>query len=77
MSATIKMRPLKIGLIFGAGTMFGVLMSRGAQRFHCHKAATAGHHPWRCPKQAQKKEVGEGTPAVAVAPDEATLANSN
>ena len=67
------MRPLKLGVAFGLGTMFGVLMSRGARSFHCHRACMAGHHPWRChhTQEAQRKEVKE-----EAAKDEATLANN-
>lgn len=63
--------PLKIGVVFGLGTMFGILMSRGG-RFHCHKAAMLGHHPSRrCHKKAPTNEVAEGGDA------EATLLNNN
>ncbi|PNX61380.1 hypothetical protein L195_g052424 [Trifolium pratense] len=66
------MKPqLKVGLAFGLGTMFGIVMSRGA-RFHCHKAAMLGHHPNRtCRKQPHSKETAA---EVDVAKrDEATL----
>lgn len=68
MTTTIK------GLVLGLGAVFGILMSRGAQRVNCHRAGMAGQHPWRCPKQSQRKEVGEGTGVIAQ--DEATLANN-
>lgn len=65
------MRPIKIGIVFGLGTMFGVLISRGAG-FHCRKAAMLGHdHSRRCHTHAPAKEVAEGA-----AQDEATLENN-
>ncbi|KAK7339366.1 hypothetical protein VNO77_20028 [Canavalia gladiata] len=71
LSTTNRMRPLKIGLVFGLGAMFGILMSRGAQRSHCHKAAGEGHHRWGCHTQARKKEIAE-----ASSQDEPSLANN-
>lgn len=65
------MGPLKIAIAFGLGTMFGVMMSRGAHHFHCHNSSRLGHHPWRCHTQAHRKEVVSGA-----AQDEATLANN-
>ncbi|KAL2336481.1 hypothetical protein Fmac_010927 [Flemingia macrophylla] len=53
------MRPLQIGFVFGLGTMFGAVMSRGAQRFRCHKA---GHHPSSCHPQPRGKEISQGSP---------------
>ncbi|KAG5059849.1 hypothetical protein GLYMA_01G078700v4 [Glycine max] len=60
------MTPLKTGLVFGFGAMFGILMSLGAQ---CHK--TGHHHPWSCHTKARTKEIAEGA-----AKDDATIANN-
>ncbi|CAJ1782942.1 unnamed protein product [Sphenostylis stenocarpa] len=54
-----------IRLVFGFGAMFGVLMSRGAERFQCPKP---GHHR-SCHKQAPTKE-------TAPPQDQPTLANN-
>jgi len=48
------MRPLKIGIVFGLGAMFGVLVSRSAKPFQCHKRGD--HGPWSCRTQAPTKE---------------------
>ncbi|GAU13024.1 hypothetical protein TSUD_173240 [Trifolium subterraneum] len=65
------MRPqLKVGLAFGIGTMFGIVMSRA--RFHCHKAAMLGHHHNHpCRKQPRSKEAA--AEVVVAQKDEATL----
>lgn len=44
----------KIGVVFGLGAVFGILMSRGAY-VHCHKAAILLRH--RCNKHAPTKQV--------------------
>ncbi|KAK7373292.1 hypothetical protein VNO80_06693 [Phaseolus coccineus] len=59
-----QMRPLKIGLVFGLGAMFGVAVSRSAKHFQCHKT---GHHgPRSCHTQPPTKEAApqEDLPAA-------------
>ncbi|OIV89513.1 hypothetical protein TanjilG_20324 [Lupinus angustifolius] len=48
---------LKIGVAFGVGTMFGILLSRvSSNRFHCHKSSRLCQHPCRSHTQAHKKD---------------------
>ncbi|KAL9315591.1 hypothetical protein ACSQ67_016592 [Phaseolus vulgaris] len=48
-----QMRPLKIGLVFGLGAMFGVLVGRSSKPFQCHR--TAHHGPSSCHRQPPTK----------------------